>query len=236
MPAPDLSALDPDPDALLDWLRRQVDEATLVEIAQADYGMEFSENLACLRAVRDTGRVPVPMGWPPCEVLALVRWREPDDDAGHVERAFACAVLLRGAADPGNQSRDPLATPDTVAQLLASVAALGPKAEQAALRFFAWLAPRLPEAHHHPGYLALAVGLLAAAVDPPPADDRLQELGWWVIETVESERSGWYGEAYTGLRYEAWQRLAVRMRERVERLPPGDGREVLREVAGLITV
>jgi hypothetical protein len=102
-----LSACGPSEGALLLWLRTRVDDGMPQEIALADYGYQAEIHLVALRRFRDEGEVLYPGrhgGWHAHEVLALVRWSEPDDPrwkpgrtgiGGHLMRAFCCAVLPR---------------------------------------------------------------------------------------------------------------------------------------------
>ncbi|MEN9937623.1 MAG: hypothetical protein RLZZ387_4202 [Chloroflexota bacterium] len=76
-----LLALGPGCDALLCWLRPRVDDAMLLEIAGADYGMDADAHLAALRRIRDEGLFAVQIGWEPKEVLELIRWSEPENPA-----------------------------------------------------------------------------------------------------------------------------------------------------------
>ncbi len=66
-----LAAFPPSLDVLLDRSRRQTDNAMLMDIARADYGLEADEMMAELRPIRDTGVVPSPMSWMLNEVLTL---------------------------------------------------------------------------------------------------------------------------------------------------------------------
>jgi hypothetical protein len=80
-----LAAFPPAADLLLDVARRQVDDAMLLEIAQADYMNQTDLHLAALRMIRDDGVLPSYPQWDPREVLGLVQWPEPDG-AGHKHR------------------------------------------------------------------------------------------------------------------------------------------------------
>ena len=59
--------------------------------------------------------IPNPLRWEPREVLELTRWSRPDDPSwrpgspglpGHLQRAFACAVLLRWPNGPNSNGGD----------------------------------------------------------------------------------------------------------------------------------
>jgi hypothetical protein len=242
-PAALLALLEPSPDALLGVLRQRVDDAMLREIAAADYGRDIDRHLRELRAIRDRGAVPAPMDWWPQEVLELTRWSEPGKPTGavdpalreHLKRAFSCGVLLRAGAEPANADSNLFSESDTLAQLLDSVLVLGDEAQRAALRFLAWRVQGLPECESERSFFALAVALLGVHLRGEPSDAGwLGQLGWWVLAVAEQDEPWSPLLAYGGLLYGVWQTLARGMREEVETLPPGETREVLSEVAGLI--
>ena len=245
------AAFPPAPDALLELLRRQVDDGMLREIARADYGMDEDAHLAALLPVRDRGELPAPMRWEPKEVLELVRWSEPDDPAwkpgspgtrGHRMRAFACAALLRAAAEPENAGFFD-GENSTLAQLLASALVLGADAQEAAARFLTWRTPRM--AHHEDrpffalGLLVLAVelrggrlpdGALAAAADWVVAEEAEERAAQHPYLPVNSE--GWLlGLTWHDLRDTVWRALAGRMGEAAGALPPCPARDRVEEVA-----
>jgi hypothetical protein len=97
--------------ALLDLLRARMNKRIdLGAIAAADYGYDFEKHYSLLERIFDTGDVPATLDqWHPLEVLQLVSYSCPDDpewrpgsegERGHLQRAFACAVLLRNPRDP----------------------------------------------------------------------------------------------------------------------------------------
>lgn len=106
--------------ALLDLLRARLNRIIdLRAIAAADYCYRFSENLAALERIVDTGVVDQ-MTFSTEEVLSLMSLSRPDDPNwtpgnvgvyGHMQRAFACAVLLRKSdrADVADAESLPLA-------------------------------------------------------------------------------------------------------------------------------
>lgn len=107
-----LRQFDPDLDGLLSSLREVIVEDDLRVIAECDYGMDCEENLELLRAIHRTGSVPDPLEWNPKEVCELTRWEEPavfepsqirtarnPAIVAARQRAFACAILLRSAAE-----------------------------------------------------------------------------------------------------------------------------------------
>ena len=61
IPAAALAAFPPAPDALLSAACALVSDEMLVDISNADYGVDASKHLAALRQIRDLVRVPVPL-------------------------------------------------------------------------------------------------------------------------------------------------------------------------------
>ena len=244
-------AFPPSPDALLDVLRPRVDDGMLREIARADYGMDEDEHLAALLPVRDSGVVPVPMGWEPKEVLELIRWSQPEDPEwkpgatgtrGHLMRAFACAALLRAAAEPANRGYFD-GENSTLAQLLDSALVLGADVREAAARFLAWRTPRM-EPHEERPFFAFGLLVLAALLREgrlPGA--ALAAAADWVIAEEAEERAaqdpgppvssgGWLlGLTPFDMRGTVWRALAGRLIEEADAMPPGAARDRLEEVA-----
>jgi hypothetical protein len=249
-----LKTFDPAANVLLDLLRKQVDDAMLQEIAEADYGMEADGNLEALRCIRDRGEVPAPMQWEPKEVLELIRWSEPDDPnwqpgatgvRGHWMRAFACAALLRGAAEPANDGYLVNSENDTVAQLLASASVLGPDVQMATARFLAWRIPQL-EVGERPLF---AFGLLFLATllngDRFP-EHQIASLADWVVAEETQAHKGvglpprpqgdlWLGLVYYGLRYEVWKAIARRLLEEASHLRSEEVRAKVQDIAARLT-
>ncbi|HEX8272916.1 MAG TPA: hypothetical protein VF615_09790 [Longimicrobiaceae bacterium] len=245
-----LQAFPPAPDALLHLLRARMDDGMLREIARADYGMDEDEHLVALLPIRDRGEVPPAMGWEPREVLELIRWSEPEDPEwkpgstgarGHLMRAFACAALLRAAAEPGQTGRHS-GENSTVAQLLASALALGPDVQEAAARFLAWRTPRLEPEEERP-FFAFGLLVLAALLREGRMDDEaLAAAADWVVAEEAEERAalhplpanpdGWLlGLTRHDLRDTVWRALAERLGREAEAMPPGPARGRLLEVA-----
>lgn len=227
---PDLArAFPPSPNALLDLLRMRVDDGMLLDIARADYGNDADEHLRAVRVIRDTGAVPVALGWAPQEVLELIRWSEPEDpewkpgdvgERGHLMRAFACAALLRAAAEPGNLLDG---ENSTLAQLVASTLALGRDAQVAAARFLAWRVPMLNPDEERP-FFAFALLFLAVLLRAERLSDQaLATAGEWMIaeEAAEAQAQGddvptpegpWLLRlTFYGLRHSVWRAFARRM-------------------------
>ena len=93
-----VQAISPDGDALLRSISRQIDDRLLERIARIDYGMEFDNNLAELRLIRDRGLIKKPLPWPPREVLNLTRWSEPSSEThtGRIGDSGEMAAIGRG--------------------------------------------------------------------------------------------------------------------------------------------
>src|SRR5437667_4516329 len=72
-------AFPPRPDELLARVSALVTDEMLLEISEADYGMDADKHLAALRGIRDLVRLPSPLEWEPVEVLELERWSDPDN-------------------------------------------------------------------------------------------------------------------------------------------------------------
>jgi hypothetical protein len=192
IPAVLIATFPPSAELLLDRARRHVDDTMLLEIARADYGHMADQMMAELRPIRDNGVIPSPMDWQLTEVLELTRWCNPEvpnappfepgptGRRGHQTRLFACAVLLRAAAEPAHPFRDG-AEDSTLAQSLASAKVLGEEMSEAAARFLTWRIPRM-ESCSEP--LLFAVGLLVLATrlrSGKIADPVLGTLAEWVL-------------------------------------------------------
>ncbi|MCC2672614.1 MAG: hypothetical protein K0Q72_5086 [Armatimonadetes bacterium] len=233
---------DPAPDALLDLLRARVDDVILRTIAEADYGYQVPQNLAALRAIQDTGKVPRPLEWEPREVLQLTHWEEPgpNDRHAHLRRAFACAILLRAGGDAESQPHL-RGENSTVAVLVDSAQVLGPDVQRAAASAIAWGFHHAPSGDGERPFFALALLLLAVFIGPAVyPGQRVIRLVEWVIAEEAEERSC-QGEALgpddsawlRGLtcfdqRHLLWCSLACRMEEAAPRY---SGRRVQQRVS-----
>lgn len=226
-------AFPPTLDGLLELARAHLDTPMLMEMSRADYGMQADEHFAALKHIRETGQVPAPIGWVPQEVLELIRWSEPEDpdwapggqgQRGHHMRAFACAALLRAAAEPANE-QILWGHSSTLAQLAASAVALGPAWEEALAGFVTARLAAPGPADERPfcafALLFLAVRLRAGRLD----DGALASAAEWAIEEeAAAARAGWDGfPAPSGpwllrlgtsdLRDAVWRSFAERMME-----------------------
>jgi hypothetical protein len=228
------SAFEPSADTLLDRLRERVDDEILEEIAGCDYDFDAPDNLRELRRIRDTGKTPAPMTWNPEEVLCLTRWSEPDervrDEAkrarGHVMRAFACAALLRAAAEPANRDANfTCGENDTLAQLLASANVLGPEIMKATGQFLAWRTPQLEMDEARPFFAFGLLSLAAAGERSQFPEALLGRLAEWVVEEEAWNRTAqgqWFigqrtrwllGLTVYDQRSQVWVTLGARLRK-----------------------
>ncbi|HKI33433.1 MAG TPA: hypothetical protein VKA46_16380 [Gemmataceae bacterium] len=225
----------------------------LAEIAEADYGHDADAHLAGLRPIRDQGIVPAPTHWHPAEVLELIRWSNPEDAnwkpgstgvRGHRMRAFACAALLRAAAESTNEEhvRDDDAT---LAKCLASAKVLGEEMSEAAARFLTW---RIPRMAREVELLLYGVGLLVVAtrLRVGRIEDRvLGDTAEWLLaeeasfrQAVPSELLGpeeacLFGPSF-GLLQGFWHPLAAELIREAAAIGSGDVRDLLEFVAALV--
>jgi len=175
----------------------------LEEISVLDYGIYAEEHLEALRRIRDTGHVPAPLGLAPREVLELAQWVEPRDHRGHVMRAFACACMLRSAAEPASHDKYYKyyveGQVEILARLLASIFELGREAEEATLRFLAWCVQKATLTDEYRPYAAFAVLVLAVKLRGVQFDEkRLAKLAEWVVAEEARAREALECEALEG--------------------------------------
>lgn len=171
MPDDPLGQFEPTSDRLTRLAAEAVDDSMLREIAEADYGQDAAEHLKQLRAIKN-GAVLAPMEWVPKEVLELIRWSEPEDPSwtpgatgqrGHRMRLFACAALLRAAAEPENDGSF-LGEDSTVIQLVDSALKLDVKTSRASLQFLGWSMQARKLGDWDQPFFALGVLLLAVSL------------------------------------------------------------------------
>jgi hypothetical protein len=225
-----LISFSPNADNLLRGVARQVNDSMLAEIAAADYGSSFHENLVHLRRLRDQASFATPMRWNPREVLELIRWSQPDDpnwkpgspgERGHWMRAFACSALLRAA---GVQENVDLREGwnQTLIQLIDSLRAIAPELYQPAAAFLAWLIPRSKDDKNTEELGFFFVGLLWFALHLQATDEVVVALS--ELADVEAKRqnerklwresSRWLlGTTLFDLRHTSWERLGHSLAE-----------------------
>jgi hypothetical protein len=167
-----IERLEPADGALLTLACQHVDNSMLREIAEADYGMDDKAHLASLRQIKSGGTL-IPLDWWPREVLELIRWSEPADPTwkpgalgtrGHWMRLFACTILIRAGAEPGNGGSF-LGEDSTIIQLVDSAMRLGHETTVAAMRFLAWRFKTRPLYEEDRSYYAVALLLLSASIN-----------------------------------------------------------------------
>jgi hypothetical protein len=183
---------EPEPDRLFTAVAAHVDDAMLLEIAEADHSTGTARHYAALLGMRDASLVPG-FAWHPHEVLELIRWSEPDrpdhkpgstGDRGHWMRAFCCAALLRsaGASDMGAYT----SFNETVAGLVASLEALDVDVWNEAGSLLTWFVGRTASASCSDEDTFLGVALLHCALRAGIADDAIVALCRWIAEREEA--------------------------------------------------
>jgi hypothetical protein len=236
-----IACFPPSPDLLLDRARRNVDDAMLRDIAQADYGYMAEEMLVELRPIRDNGILPSPMHWQLVEVLRLIQWSDPENPnrppfepgprglSGHQTRLFACAVLLRAATQPAS-GYDGGTHDSTLAQCLISAKALGDRMTEAVGSFLIWELCR-QEMPLEPVFSALGLLVVAARVQPHPiAHSVLGSLAALVLVEESNQRKavGWSSAdpppAAFSVQQGFWQPLADELKHQATALAEGDDR------------
>ncbi|MFB9445641.1 hypothetical protein Dvina_33385 [Dactylosporangium vinaceum] len=160
------AALGPDERALLAWVAPQLDADAIDTIAAADYGADIPQYRRALTELVHSPWLPDHLIGNPAEVLALTRWTAPADRRGHLQRLFACTLLVRAVTADGNPV-------DSLAPLVDSARELAAPARDAAVRFLAWCRLHRPgdwrDDPSSPMFLTLAVLLLSAETPAAPA-------------------------------------------------------------------
>lgn len=154
-----IASFDPDERALLAWVAPQLDDAAIEAIAAADYGFDVPGHRRELTELVRSPWLPEELLGGVAEVLALTRWTTPSDRQGHLQRLFACTLLVRASTADGGPV-------DSLARLVDSARELGEPARDAAVRYLAWCRLNLPPDWRDdptaPLFLTLAVLLLSA--------------------------------------------------------------------------
>lgn len=241
IPSALMVAIPPAAELLLDRARRQVDYGMLTEMATADYGFKADEIFGELRHIRDTGIIPASMPGQLAEILSLTRWSNPEAPnarpfepgptarRGHQIRQFACAVLLRAAAEPANQNID-CADGSTLAQCLVSAKVLGEEMSEAAARFLTWRIPHMTGCSEPLlfalGLLILAIRLRSGRIDEP----LLGNMAEWVLAEELHARQAFSSNSADpaptafSVRYGLWQPLAAELLSDAEAIRTDDVR------------
>jgi hypothetical protein len=223
-------------DAALAKAAELVTDDMLDEISRADYGMDADAHLAALLPIRNEVRVPAPMPWEPKEVLALVRWSQPEDPAwkpgstgerGHIMRAFCCAALLRAAAEPENDGYFD-GENQTLIQLIESALFLNRELPEAAGSFLTWRIPQLRSDDDERPFFAFGLVALALLLRQPSlAASDIDALVTFVEQaeadvrdpmgvcTPDMFQASFAAGTHHNLRHAAWRALAARLRSRI---------------------
>jgi hypothetical protein len=254
-----LAPLHPDEGALTPLFRANCTDAMLREIAEADYGWKADECHARLRQMCKTG-APPPDDFNLREVLELIRWSEPHDPtwkpgaqghSGHWMRLFACTALLRFAAAHSRAYDNEF---ETVGQFTASAIELGEPVTRAAASVLTWRFLTYPGDDADPVFLAFAILLLAARLQPGGGERGgpwLKDLAEWVegLESrVRKEHAVYFGGGSESLddpwllglarqgslKEGTWKSLALQVLARPERPHPGAAREQLQLLGELV--
>lgn len=196
---------------LLDQVRKQVDDQMLHDISMADYGCDADKALSALLPIRDRGEISPELGWHPLEVLELTCWRQiPVSEAGvpeevqaieraHLNRLFACSVLLLASCDP-ECSHENISLETILAIALESASFLGDSMNQAMAQFLSWQFSILGEGAEGPEFgfspLTCAVGILLCAIQQQKNlsldEATLGRLTDWVLsESHDGPIAGW---------------------------------------------
>ncbi len=239
-----LTAFPPSKTALLDRVRRDVDDDMLRVISRADYGELADELFPQLVQIRDTGQLPVLMtGWLR-EVLELTRFSDPDHPdrppfepgpkgmSGHWTRLFACAVLLRTDTEPAGVLADDNPS-STLAQLLVSASLMESSVNEAVGQF---LTSRMTTVDHPWEEPVFALALLVLAVRLRVGRLSEQTIGIFAerILVCDAIHQVQYGPLQ--LWQEHWKPLSAELRREAAAISDAVVREDVLLCAGLIEV
>lgn len=249
-----LMQFDPDPQAIIDELRGHVTDEIIRNIAGWDCGWGFDENYAILTTIKKTGVVPNPLEWEPKEVCELIRWNDPvifdpeqinkageEDRSHHLERAFACAILLRFAE--ANDEHYSMGENSTAAALIASALVLGGPCIGLVGRCLASLGmtPHLDDGER--GLIALGV-LICGAEQRSVAPTKLNLLAEAILSfesTVRAEQAfhcwteEWlFGLTNYGQRFPLWKSLARHVLLEPATSHPAEADAALRRIGRLV--
>jgi hypothetical protein len=248
-----LQKLNPDADSLVAAISKHVDDKMLLSIANADYGRNVEKYFEALRQIRDEQKVFAPMERQPGKVLSLTRWIIPSDDKyidtldsahkQHIVRAFGCAVLLRAAADPTN---DTYLHGDnvTIAGLLDSLLALEPPIQREALRFFTWRVQNLPQNDSENPFYVLALLVLVLRtranltrielkhlIDRVFAEVRIayRDNFFWHRRAISDQWLTWL--TLFNQHHDLWQKIGLEIATLADQYGNSEGRQNLKALA-----
>lgn len=200
--------------ALFDWLRTQVTQEQLWNIANADFSNEADSNFTALKDLCNSGLIPKQLDWALYEVLALTRWST-GENIDHLERALCCTLLCLSG---GENSRGDLNINAPI--LLESCFALGGEAPHGVKLFFAWLGHSSSEYDCDLDQPLALLALFVARAASSPEDPRLKLLAENLLEHLTRPQKhlglGYnYNELQSEINYsmktELWHELFARI-------------------------
>ncbi len=206
------------PRALFDRVRARVRPEMLEAIANADYGHASVKHLQALVEIQASGAFAVPLDWYPLEVLSLTRWGD-GAKTDHVQRAFACAVLVLDGVHPRSQQAGELS--DALAPLIESAWNLQLSGELEQL--LVWLTEVIEPVE---GYVWPLFGLVLTRARYAPEDPRLGALVSLLEEAEAAAQhvrpeAGWLlRTSHSELNLPLWNALAAEVLDPARGLPP----------------
>ena len=207
-----------DPRVLFDRVRAQLRPEMIEVIANADYGHAWVKHSQALVEIQASGNFEVPLDWYPLEVLSLTRWSR-GAKTDHVQRAFACAVLVLEGVHPRSKQIGELN--DALAPLIESAWSLQLSGELEQL--LVWLTEVIePEE----GFIWPLFGLVLTRARQAPEDPRLGALVALLEEAEAAARherpeAGWLLRiSDSDLNLPLWSALAAEVLDPARELPP----------------
>ncbi|WLD13960.1 hypothetical protein [Planctellipticum variicoloris] len=238
-----LATFPPAKTALLDRVRRDVDDDMLRVISRADYGNQADELFPQLVQFRDTGQLPEPMEFWLHEVLALTRWSDPERPglsgfgygpsgiSGHWTRLFVCAALLRADVEPAVDVED--GATSTLAQLLVSASVMESSVNEAIGQFLTWRLMEVDRPWEEPVF---ALALLVVAVRLRVGRLSEQAVGIFAERVLVSDAIHQVQYGPLRLWQEHWKPLSAELRREAAAIADVVVREDVFLCAGLIEV
>ncbi|MGD9921655.1 MAG: hypothetical protein AB7V13_09440 [Pseudorhodoplanes sp.] len=199
----------PDADALVARLSRNIDDAMLEHIALNDpVGSFVAVYLEELREIRDDGIAPK-WPWESMEAVEFATYEDPDSVTGawhgvrgHWARAFAAALLLRAYGDDEIASTCTGVYYPRLMTLLESLRSLDAGLEIEAMASLAWLVLRIHERDSEDSeriYFGLGILDLAVRCRNFDCDASIVALCEWLV--TEEKRLFQYRHRYRGESY-----------------------------------
>jgi hypothetical protein len=243
LPASILRVFPPAADLLLDCLRRTTDDAMLMDIAVADYGIQAEEMFEALRPIRDSGCIRAPVDGQLWEVLTLTCHHDPERPnpppfkpgptgrRGHQVRFFAAAVILRACVT--SPSLEPMIGEATARSLVDS-RILGDETSEPLARLLTWLLTQHPVGP--PLLLSAALLVLAVRLRKERfSDAELGGVAVWLIAT-EGGEARMFGERMTefSLGQGFWDSTAAELKDAAATIATTEVRESVQLCALLL--